>query len=312
MLFFLYGPDSFRRREKLKEYVAAHQVKNKSSFSLFRLDGADEGFLSEFSGSIESQSIFGGKKLIVAENVFGATRDIREKLLEILENGRDYFSGEEIFVFFSDNNVDRREKFFQYLIKHSSVYVFERLRGAHLEKWIKERAKRKNIILGREAAAALVSLTDNDSARLESELDKLSLFKPEGKIETTDIAEVVLGTGFNFFGLLDSFSAGDRKNFLLEAEKALLEGENPIGLVSALAGQARNVLLAWHFISVQKNSRELARDLGVHPFVAAKAMNFAAGRKRGDLENLFLRLVRADAAIKTGKIDPATAVILAI
>lgn len=312
MLFFLYGPDSFRRREKLNEYVAAYQAKNKSSFSLFRLDGADEDFLSEFCGSIESRSMFGGKKLIIAEGVFGASKDVREKLREILENGRNYFSGEEIFVFFSDDDADRRENFFKYLIKHSRVYVFEQLRGAHFEEWLKERAKRKNIILDGGAMASLISLTDNDSARLESELDKLSLFKPEGKIEATDVSEVVLGTGFDFFGLLDAFSAGDGKNFLLEAERALLEGENPVGLISALAGQARNVLLAWHFISVQRNSRELARDLGVHPFVAEKAMGFARGRKRLDLENLFLRLVQIDAAIKTGKIDPATAVISAI
>lgn len=309
MFFFLHGPDDFRRREKLNKYVAAYREKNKSSFSLFRLDGEDDDFLDEFARAAESQSMFGGKKLLIVNDVFGASKDVREKLQETLEARLDYFKSDGVFIFFTAAEVDRREKLFKFLTKEAHVEVFENLKGITLEKWVKEKARVKGTDIDREAVVALVNLVGGDSVRLEEELEKLSLFKPAGKISASDVSEVVFGSGFNFFGLLDAFSSGDRKAFLFNLEKALSGGENPVGLTAALAGQARVLLMAGNFLAEGKSASELASRLGIHPYVAEKAMSFAGNRKIEELEDLFLKLSLADREIKTGRIDPASTLV---
>ena len=67
MLIFLYGPDSYRRREKLKEYVERYKAKF-AGFSLNHFYFNQEDDWNKFRDFSKSQSLFESSKVgIISE-----------------------------------------------------------------------------------------------------------------------------------------------------------------------------------------------------------------------------------------------------
>ena len=84
MVIFLYGPDSYRRREKLKEYLKRYRAKYKAlSLSHFYL-GQDNEWdkLKDFS---QAQSLFEVSKLGIISEISGLEDKNQKELIKILK-----------------------------------------------------------------------------------------------------------------------------------------------------------------------------------------------------------------------------------
>ncbi len=83
MLYFFYGPDTFRLKEKLDLIVGEYQTKHQSGLNLMSFDMAEDDFfrLKEF---IESYSMFAEKKLAVIRNLFEGKKESQEKFLDLV------------------------------------------------------------------------------------------------------------------------------------------------------------------------------------------------------------------------------------
>src|SRR5574344_809022 len=86
MIIFLYGPDTFRSRQKLKEI--RQNFKNKvdaDSSSISVLDGAKIG-IKEIAEQINTGSLFVSKRLVIIEDFFNNKQEkIFAELKEYLE-----------------------------------------------------------------------------------------------------------------------------------------------------------------------------------------------------------------------------------
>ena len=105
MLFFLYGEDSFRSRQKLRELMLEFQKKSLNATAVFVfLDFGKESFES-FLDKTRSQSLFADRKLLVLE---GALSDpsVSQKMTTFLKllKGND----KDVLVFFEKENVEAR------------------------------------------------------------------------------------------------------------------------------------------------------------------------------------------------------------
>ena len=74
MIIFLYGPDAYRRQEKLKEIVSEYRAKHENP-SLQHFDFREEGKFDEFRDFAKSGSLFDNKKMAVVRNSLFLEKD---------------------------------------------------------------------------------------------------------------------------------------------------------------------------------------------------------------------------------------------
>ena len=83
VIIFLYGPDSYRRQEKLKEITAQYQVKH-ADVAIQMFDAATQS--GALLGALREQSLFGAAKFVVAQNFSELPKDFTELISAALKN----------------------------------------------------------------------------------------------------------------------------------------------------------------------------------------------------------------------------------
>src|SRR3989344_824222 len=69
MIYFLYGADSYRSREKLREIIGGYREKHGNFLNFSRFDAEDQN-LTDLKIAGKMQSLFSPKQMVVIENVF--------------------------------------------------------------------------------------------------------------------------------------------------------------------------------------------------------------------------------------------------
>jgi DNA polymerase III subunit delta len=104
------------------------------------------------------------------------------------------------------------------------------------------------------------------------------------------------------FDFVDALSNGNGKSaqYLLHR---LLESEDPFALWGMVVRQFRLLLQAREILDGRGNKDDVARALGVHPFVAEKTTRQVAHFSIETLEAIYHRLLKIDEGIKTGQVS---------
>ena len=68
MLIFLYGPDTYRIKEKTEEIIAEYKKKYSSGLNLTKIDMSEKD-ISDLRAATEVVSMFFEKKLVVLNNI---------------------------------------------------------------------------------------------------------------------------------------------------------------------------------------------------------------------------------------------------
>jgi len=82
----------------------------------------------------------------------------------------------------------------------------------------------------------------------------------------------------------------------------LLENEDPFSLWGMVVRQFRLLIQAREILDGRGNKDDVARALGVHPFVAEKTTGQAARFTMESLESIYHRLLGIDERVKTSQI----------
>ncbi len=173
MILFLYGPDSFRKREKIKEIITKYEKNHQSvGFFDFKIKNIDEEFnrLFEFSAS---HSLFENVKLAVAEDIienFG--KENQKPFINFLKANLE---NQELTILISENKAPL--KAFDFLLKKPVLFQeFKNLSANQLEFFIKKEAEKRGLKLTADAIAFLADNFNEDAWGLINEIEKLSLF----------------------------------------------------------------------------------------------------------------------------------------
>ncbi len=118
------------------------------------------------------------------------------------------------------------------------VVEFAELKGPQLNTWISNKIKEKKLTADYDAVDALVEQVGGDMAALESEIEKLFLYKQDSdnKITSKDVLACV---GFNKeenpYALSNAIMAQDRNTALKLIASLLNAGEEPVGLLNQIS-----------------------------------------------------------------------------
>jgi len=307
MLFFLYGEDAFRSKEKLNELKDRFAEKNPSSglfiFDFSEKTATDSSFLESFGSS----GLFSAKKFVVALDFLRHTPAENQKaILEALKKKEDLAQDPDLTILFYEQEPPKKTtSFYKYLASKAKKQEFPLLDSRSVEKWAAEYVKSSapGISFSSKSLPMLISYVGNNLYLLRSELEKLINFKSEGEISENDVELLVKShTESTVFQTIESLLSHDKKTALRLFHEQLQKGEDPFYLLSMYVYQVRTLLkISAAVESGNTNPQLIAKEAGVHPFVVQKALPQIRRRSLADLKKIYKKLEEIDIDVKTGK-----------
>ncbi|HUQ17805.1 MAG TPA: DNA polymerase III subunit delta [Candidatus Saccharimonadales bacterium] len=178
--------------------------------------------------------------------------------------------------------------------------------------WIRARAVHAGVTLAPEALAALADAVGTDSERIDHELRKLGAFAGAAPVSAADVRALVSGAiGSDIFLLTQAVVRRDHRTATAQLEQLLDEGQAPQQIIALLLWQMR-VLLFATAMRTSADAERMAKAIRSSPYAIQKAQAFAQRVTRADITRAYETIYATDLAIKTGRTDERTAMLLCV
>jgi DNA polymerase-3 subunit delta len=144
--------------------------------------------------------------------------------------------------------------------------------------------------------------------------ENLFLLKKNRKIDIVDV-ELLVKPKIEieiFKTIIDAVAARNKKEAFYRIRKYLEKGESPLYLLSMINFQFRNILTVKDFIEKNKPYQVILKQTKLHPFVVKKSYFQAQKFTIQELKKIYQKIFQVDLDIKTGKIEPETALDLLV
>lgn len=285
MLYLLYGPDTYRSRQKLNDIIEEYRKKAGANFELHKFD-CDEDDLMRLQSVVEGGSLFSAKRLIVAAYPFSGKCDF-DVCVRLAKKAKD---SKEIFLVFWDRDIGKASaaklsKIRAYAHKEQEFLL---LSGVALERWIREEAKKRGVVLHKNEIEWFLSF-GGDLWRVSNELAKREVGGGAG-VPLPEARSTI-------FSLGDAFFSAPRQA-LFHLLSILRAGEDGMGVFSYLSNHARTQFIVRAF---SERGAAIPQAFRIHPFVQKKAAAISRNMTPQSFRSLFRMFWEEDRKIKTGE-----------
>jgi DNA polymerase III delta subunit len=311
MIYFLYGEDTYRSKEKLKEIIEGYKNNHKSGLSLFVLDFNDKNKprFSDLNDNLRQVSMFMEKRMAVLLNSFSNI----EFKKEFLSQKDKFLKSDDLIIFYEDKNADQREVLFKFLKSNAKCQKFEFLSGIKLKNWTIKELEKCGSKADEPALAAIIEYVGSDLWRLSNEIKKLSCYKKGVCLKKEDVFDITRSKiETDIFKTIDAIASKNQKQALGLIHDHIEKGDSPLYLLSMINYQFRNILIVKDLVQKRFPFGAIAAKTGLHPYVAKKSYFQCYKFSLDDLKRIYKEIFEADLNIKTGKIEPALALDLLI
>ncbi|NLO39672.1 MAG: DNA polymerase III subunit delta [Ruminiclostridium sp.] len=269
---------------------------------------------SELTGKVSFQAI---SDVVSIYPAFADRRVVLIKESTLFKQGgketdwNAFFSSlpEYICLIFIQQEVDKRLIFYKALDKNGLIVDFKRQDEKALIKWVINRFSRFRKQINEQDAAYLVTLLDPDMSFMSLELEKIARYAGETERITRKHIDAVASRSVKsiIFDLTDAISQRQTTQ-ALKILSELVEQKEPIPLIMAMVGRQMGVLLRLKKMEEKKLSQpEMAKLLGMNPYVVGKIRRQAASFTIDQLKQTMRKCVEMDQASKSGRMDPRMA-----
>ena len=329
MIIFLYGPDDFRACQKIAELREKFTKEiDPTGSSSVSIDGT-RVTLKEIHDAYRPASLFTKKRFISLRGIMDNKRkEIIDELEEFLQQEKD---NENILVIYEEKFVEKKiagknlimkpgaddklaplnkseKKLFDRLTKSQFVQFFGTLTPIELQKMLAVVAKQNNASLTVPAAQLLLRFVGTDLWALSQEIAKLSAYvlgRSEGNestISEKDVQAMVSQSVIDsIFALTDAL--GNRQTDL--AVKLLHEqlegGAHPHYILTMILWQFKTLVSVRHSLDSGQPVKDLAKSLGLHPYVLEKSINQVRKFNASVLTTAINKFVELDYKSKSGQ-----------
>ncbi|OHA69007.1 MAG: hypothetical protein A3A27_02940 [Candidatus Wildermuthbacteria bacterium RIFCSPLOWO2_01_FULL_47_18] len=236
MLIFLYGADTYRSLQKLKELRSHYQTLHKESIHSRVIDCQDAVF-SLLETELKTRSLFQTKKLVVLKNLFQ-----NKELLDKLREWQKFFLETQDIIVFFEGELKTKDPFFGFLKEHAKTQEFLPLFTSSLKTWIAKEFLAYKVKPGEGVVDKLVRLHKNDLFALANEIKKLAAFaKTNNSSLSLEHANLLLKEPLetDIFLTIDTIKRGNKRKALELLLSHLEKGESPFYILSMLSWYAR-------------------------------------------------------------------------
>lgn len=172
MIVFLYGPDSYRRNEKVKELTAAYSV-NHPLIAMSRFDFRDASGQAEeaarFEDFVSGQSLFASLRFAVVSGLFDS--DASERLRNVIAS---QLNSDSIIILVNESGTPPVG--YEFLnVKPARAQFFGELHGDKMVAFLAKEAVRKGVNISLEELRRLAKVYSGDTWGAVNELAKIQL-----------------------------------------------------------------------------------------------------------------------------------------
>ncbi len=315
MLIFVYGDDTFRIQEKVKQMKEAFKVKfDPTGLNTAEFPNGDTAKfeVGEVMGAVRSLPFLGQKRMVVVRDLIARTKKTD---MDVWEKGFLQAPESTIVIFWETESVKDVEKkpLFVALKGAAEVhnYPFPELEGAALVRWTSERVKARGGSIDPQALQGLADRVQGDLWQMDHEISKLVAYASGHEISRAVIDELVpLSFEEKIFELMDAVSQKRKADAIRMLSNERSAGSDDHYLLTMLGRQVRILLGARALLdeNPRVTKETLAAALSVHPFVAQKVLAQAKGFSFSHLRAVHDLLFEFDQQLKSGQVAPDMAV----
>lgn len=303
MVYFFYGPDTYRSHQKLQQFKQRYVDASQGDMNLVTLDGATTT-PTQLEQQLQAMPFLANRRLVVLKNIL---LEGKKELLEAALQQLEKLPETTVALFYEAGQPDRRTKLFTVLNKPKRTQEFPLLVGPDLERFAQEVATEHGLKLATLIIRQLVQRIGGDLWRLEQELSKLALYiAATGEPVTEKLIDqlIIDNSEVKIFDITDAFGLrqGERAVSLLKR----MNDEESFGLLAMIAGQYRNLLLVADALRRNVPKQAMSKELGLHSFVVEKTAAQVSKYTKQELQDCFRYLMELDLATKQSLLEPMT------
>jgi DNA polymerase III subunit delta len=302
----LKGTDPYLRDMCRKSIVEAFVPEGSREWAVTRISARESSWeeILERAGTLP---MFAPRQVILVEDAESMEKlgeENRAQALKALEEYLDTPSPATVLVL-QATGLDGRQKFSK-LLEEKALLVRLTIGNESAAVLAGQMAKDLSTTIEPDAAALLADILNREPARIRIELEKLATYTHgRGRIIRTDVEAIVVAARKNtVWQLADMLAARNRASALEFLDNLLREGEQPIGIVGALAFRYRKLVEARE-LPPHTPGFQAMRVLGASSAEAAEAAvrNAHRSSKKQLLASL-AALAEADSRLKSSNPDP--------
>ena len=304
-LYFLYGNDEFAITRKLKEFEADFSDPTSADMNTARLEARSMS-QDDLNNAVNAMPFLATRRLVLLQNPSSKYNNpsTRKTFFEFLEKTSETTR----LVMFESVEPKEAEK--HWLVKwaeknskiiQTKAFMLPRLKD--MTGWIIHETKNQGGQIEPRAAEMLKDMVGVDTRQAGMEIAKLLAYVNWARpVTAQDVEAVCIVTSQqSVFDFVDALANGNGKSaqYLLHR---LLESEDEFALWGMVVRQFRLLIQAREILDGRGTKEDIARALGVHPFVAEKAAQQASRFSIDSLEYIYRRLLTIDEGVKTSQI----------
>lgn len=319
----LFGDEPLLKQESLDRLRAAVLSGEDGDLSLAKFDGQETEARAVFDELATVSMFGGGRRMVVVEEADPFVTKHRPRLEDYCEKPRS-----SSVLVLEVSSWPANTKLFKKLAQ-TGLQINCNLPKAKFGdgadedavlEWLHDRAKDKHSVsLGNGAGEMLLEIVGAQLGRLDQEMAKLALLaagNAEGRKQNAEDAEIsrelieqAVGgwRAKTAWDMIEQVLEGNAREALVQLDRLLLAGEEPIALLAMMGGSLRRMAAATRIIEQAEAERrriglqDALKEAGVKPnkFVLTKTEGQLKqiGRQRG--RKIFRWLLEADIALKS-------------
>jgi DNA polymerase-3 subunit delta len=304
-VYFLFGNDEFAITRKLKEFEADFSDPTSADMNTARLEARSMSE-DDLSNAVNAMPFLAKRRLVLLQNPSTKYNNpsARKKFLEFAEKTP------ETTRLVMYESVEPKEAEKHWLVKwaekntkliQTKAFMLPRLK--EMTGWIVNETKNQSGQIEPRAAEMLKEMVGVDTRQAGMEIAKLLAYANWSRpITVQDVEAVCVVTSEqSVFDFVDALANGNGKSAQHLLHR-LLETEDEFSLWGMVIRQFRLLLLAREILDGRGNQNDVARALGVHPFVAEKTTQQAARFSIESLEYIYHKLLSIDEGVKTSQV----------
>ena len=312
-VYLFHGEDEFtisQEIEKLERKLGDAAI---ASLNISRLDGRTLSF-DELKNAVYVMPFMVPRRLVVVYHPLAKIEnnpELKEKFLALLDQLPE--STALVLVEYRSLEGDKKKP----ADKRKPHWLWEWAKQAgdrvhihafphpDMHRWIRQQAKLAGGEFTPQAAAALVSLVNDDTRLATQEIAKLLAYvNYQRPVEKVDVEQLVAASGqSDIFELVDAVGMRNSQR-AMRLLHHLLDEMDPLQIYSMILRQFRLLIQARELQDNGGTLDEVTRTLKLHVFVGKKVFNQAQRFSLAELEAIYRDLFEMDERIKTGRVEP--------
>jgi DNA polymerase-3 subunit delta len=306
----VFGGEAFLARVSLEALRDVVLGADDGGFSLTRLQGPTADWRS-VADELSTAPMFGGRRMVWVEEADDFVTRYRPRL-------EDYVAAPTPggMLVLAVKTWPSNTRLYKAVDQSGLAIDCKPPTQGQIVKWLTPWAKRRHgAELAREAAEALLEIIGPELGLIDQKLATLAVLAgKKGTIDAELVREMVGGwRAKTAWEMIDAAAAGDAPSAIVQLDRLLLAGEQPVALLGQMASTLRRFAAATRLVEESERAgrrvslKDALAQAGVKPFLLAKAESQLRQIGRRRAARLFRQLLEADLAIKGSSSAPGRA-----